>query len=111
MAGQIVSLTPAALSRVRELLAREQGRYPGLRLGISTKGCSGLTYEFAYAKEVTPADQVHDAGDVRLYIDTEAAGYLGGTEIDYVEDKLGAQFVFHNPNEKGRCGCGESFTV
>lgn len=111
MAESIVTLTPAALSRVRELLAREGFRYPGLRLAISTKGCSGLSYEFAYADKVDPADEVQDAGDVRLFIDPKAAGYLGGTEIDFVEDKLGAQFVFNNPNEKGRCGCGESFTV
>ncbi len=108
-----ISLTPAAASRVRHLLASQGGEGAfGLRLGIKTTGCSGYSYQLDFAREVEPGAEVVEVEDgLRVVIDPRAVMHVLGTELDYVEDKLGAQFVFKNPNEKARCGCGESFSV
>lgn len=107
---QIISLTPAAAARVRELLAREHEAC-GIRLGIRTTGCSGYSYHMDFARSVEPQDAVVEMEGVRIVVAPEAADLLQGTRIDFVESKLGAQFVFDNPHEKARCGCGESFSV
>ena len=111
MASQPLSLTPAAIERVRHLIATLGDGAAGIRVGVKTAGCSGLTYTIDFAREIDPGDEVVEADGVKVVIDPKASMYLLGTEIDFVEDKLGASFKFHNPNEAGRCGCGESFTV
>jgi iron-sulfur cluster assembly protein len=83
----------------------------GIRVGVRTAGCSGLTYTIDFAREIGPQEDVIEADGVKIVIDAKAVMYLVGTEMDFVEDKLGASFQFRNPNEAGRCGCGESFTV
>jgi iron-sulfur cluster assembly protein len=108
---QVLSLTPAAAQRVRHLVDTQGSGAAGIRIGVRTAGCSGLTYTMDFAKEIAPGEDVVDAAGVKVVIDPRAAMYLLGTEIDFVEDKLGASFQFRNPNESGRCGCGESFTV
>ncbi|MDX6748449.1 iron-sulfur cluster assembly accessory protein [Geminicoccaceae bacterium 1502E] len=107
---QIISLTPAAAGRVRELLARQEDAC-GIRLGVKTTGCSGYSYQMDFARAVDPQDEVLEMDGLRILVAPDAAGMLQGTEIDFVESKLGAQFVFNNPKEKARCGCGESFSV
>lgn len=107
---QIITLTSAATGRVRELLAGQKDAC-GIRLAVKPTGCSGLSYQMDFARSVDPADQVVEVGDVRILVAPDATDYLEGTEIDFVESKLGAQFVFRNPKEKARCGCGESFSV
>ena len=111
MGRQLLSLTPAAIARVRHLVTTLGEGAAGIRIGVRTAGCSGLTYTMDFAQEIAPEEEVVDAGGVKVVIDPTAAMYLLGTEIDFVEDRLGAAFKFNNPNEAGRCGCGESFTV
>ena len=107
-----VTLTPAAAERVKAILAARKDKPAiGLKIGVSTKGCSGNSYTLDYAEEIGPHDEVVEDHGVKILIDPKATLYILGTEIDYVVDKLSASFVFKNPNEKGRCGCGESFTV
>ena len=111
MARPLLSLTPAAIERVRHLIATLGGGAAGIRVGVKSAGCSGLTYTIDFAREIGPGDEVVEAEGIKVVIDPKASMYLLGTEIDFVEDRLGAAFKFHNPNEAGRCGCGESFTV
>ncbi len=111
MASTVMTLTDAAAERVRHLLAARSEPADGLRIGIRTGGCSGMAYEMAFAAEKAPLDEVVDDKGVRIYVDSKALMFLIGTEMDYVVDKLQSGFVFNNPNEKGRCGCGESFHV
>jgi iron-sulfur cluster assembly protein len=111
MAQALVSLTPAAAARVRKLMATQGGDACGLRIGVRTTGCSGFSYQLDFARDIGPQDEVVETDGVKIVVDPSAASYVAGTEVDFVEDKLGAQFVFKNPNERARCGCGESFTV
>lgn len=108
---QVVDLTPAAIARARELLASQGDEAAGIRLGVKTTGCSGMSYKLDFAREIAEGDTVVEQDGVRLVVEPAAVMYLLGTQIDWVEDKLGAMFVFKNPNEKARCGCGESFSV
>jgi iron-sulfur cluster assembly protein len=111
MADQMLSLTPAAIARVRHLVSTLGEGAAGIRVGVKTAGCSGLTYTTDFAREIGPGEEVVEADGVKIVIDPKAMMYLLGTEMDFVEDRLGAAFTFNNPNEAGRCGCGESFTV
>ena len=111
MAQQLLSLTPAAIARVRHLVTTLGDGAAGIRVGVKTAGCSGLTYTIDFAREIAPDEEVIEAGGVKVVVDPKATMYLLGTEMDFVEDKLGAAFKFNNPNEAGRCGCGESFTI
>jgi iron-sulfur cluster assembly protein len=111
MSRSPISLTPAAADRVRSIMASQGEGAVGLRIGVKPTGCSGFSYKLDFAKEVGPADEVIDAEGLKVLIDPMAVMYVLGTELDWVEDRLGAQFVFRNPNEKGRCGCGESFKI
>jgi len=107
-----IAVTAAAVERVRELLTKRGKPAAGVRIGVRTRGCSGLSYTLEYADAVAPGDEVVEpAADVKIIIDPKASMYLFGTEMDFVHEKLQAGFVFRNPNEKGRCGCGESFHV
>jgi iron-sulfur cluster assembly protein len=107
-----ITLTPAAAERVKAILAsRKDKPAVGLKVGVSTQGCSGKSYTLDYAEEIGPHDEVIEDQGVTILLDPKATLFLIGTEIDYVTDKLSSSFVFKNPNEKGRCGCGESFTV
>lgn len=107
--SQVLSLTPAAIGRVRHLLDSRGDGAPGIRVGVRTAGCSGLTYTIDFVSEIKAGDEVVEAGGVKVVVDPEALMHLVGTEMDFVQDKLGAAFKFTNPNETSRCGCGESF--
>jgi iron-sulfur cluster assembly protein len=107
----VLSLTPAAVGRVRHLLDSKGEGAEAIRIGVRTAGCSGLAYTLDFARDIGPGEEVVEADGVKIVIDPKAIMYLIGTEMDFVEDKLGASFRFSNPNETGRCGCGESFTV
>jgi len=106
-----MTVTPAAIERVKALISGRGKPTAGIRIGVRSKGCSGLSYTLEYADQQEPMDEVVESGGVKLLIDPKASLFLIGTEMDYTEEKLKSGFVFRNPNEKGRCGCGESFHV
>ena len=108
---QAMTVTEAAADRIRALLAKRGKPAVGIRVGVRSRGCSGLTYTLEYADEKGKFDEVVSAKGVTILIDPKATMFIIGTEMDYVEDKLQSGFTFRNPNEKGRCGCGESFHV
>ncbi len=108
---QAMQVTEAAAERVRALIDKRGKPTAGIRIGVRSKGCSGLSYTLEYADDKTAFDEVVEAHGVRLFIDPKAMMFILGTEMDYVEEQLQSGFVFRNPNEKGRCGCGESFHV
>ena len=83
----------------------------GVRVGVKSGGCAGMSYMMEYAKEVKKNEEVIEDKGVKVFIDANAVMYLLGTEMDYKKDKFSSQFVFINPNETERCGCGESFKV
>jgi len=111
MAVSPITLTDAAADRIRSIMAKRDTSAIGLRVAIKTKGCSGLAYDITYAETKGPFDLVVEDKGVTVLIEPKAQMYLFGTELDWKEDKLQSGFVFNNPNEKGRCGCGESFHV
>lgn len=106
-----LTLTDSAVAQVKALLARRSKPALGIRIGVQTRGCSGLTYNLEYADEKGPLDEMVEKDGVTVLIDPKATMFIIGTEMDFVSDKLQSGFVFRNPNEKGRCGCGESFHV
>ena len=106
----LMRLTEAAAERVRALYAR-QGAKKYLRIGVKTKGCSGLSYEMSYVDEAGPTDEVVTDQGLTILVDRRASLFLIGTVMDYRTGALESGFTFVNPNEKGRCGCGESFHV
>ncbi len=108
---QVMTVTPAAAERVKALIDGRGKPTAGVRIGVRTKGCSGLSYTLEFADSQQPMDEVVETQGIRLLIDPKASLFLIGTEMDYAEEKLKSGFVFKNPNEKGRCGCGESFHV
>ena len=105
-----ISLTPAAADRVRHFLS-ERGHGVGLRLGIRKTGCSGYAYVVNYADAVEPGDRVFDSQGVQVLVDADSLGLIDGTEVDFVRQGLNEAFRFRNPNVRGECGCGESFSV
>ena len=111
-----MTLTDAAADRVKTLVAKGQestaeDQILGLRVGVKTRGCSGLSYFVEYAKEQKRFEEVVEDKGVKIFIDPAATMFLLGSEMDYVESTMQSGFVFNNPNEKSRCGCGESFSV
>jgi len=105
-----ISLTAAAADRVHTFLTR-RGHGLGLRLSIKKTGCSGYAYVVNYADEIGTDDVVFEEQGVKVIVDRESLDYIDGTQIDFVKEGLNEAFRFRNPNVKGECGCGESFTV
>ena len=107
----ILSVSDAAASRIREIIAHVDKPVAGVRLGLKKGGCAGMTYTMDLANEIAKGDEVVEAKGVRVLVDPTAVLFLFGTEMDYKVDKLSAQFVFRNPNETSACGCGESVAL
>ena len=107
----VVTLTDAAAERVKSLVAKSDTPVQGLRIGVKTRGCSGMSYSVEYADEPKRFEEVVEQKGVKLFIDPTAVMFILGSEVDYTEDRFSSGFTFTNPNEKGRCGCGESFHV
>ena len=105
-----VTLTETAARHVSKYLG-DRGRGVGVRLGVKTSGCSGLAYKLEYADQIAPEDQVFESHGVKILIDPQSLSYLDGTVLDFVREGLQQGFKFSNPNERDRCGCGESFRV
>lgn len=105
-----ITLTEAAADRVQHFIAK-RGRGIGVRLGIRKTGCSGYAYVVDFADEVSDSDEVFEDGNVKVVVERSHLPYLDGTELDFAREGVNESFVFHNPNVKDECGCGESFTV
>ena len=105
-----VSLTECAADRVKTFLEK-RGKGVGVRLGVKTTGCSGMAYTIEFADEIEDSDEVFEEKGVKVIINPKSLVYLDGTELDFAKEGLNEGFKFNNPNEKERCGCGESFTV
>lgn len=108
---KVVTLTDRAADRVREIMAKAEKPYAGLRVGVKNGGCAGQEYLLEYAESAAPLDEVVEDKGVTILVDPKAVLFLIGTEIDYEATKLAAKFVFRNPNETDACGCGESVTI
>jgi iron-sulfur cluster assembly protein len=106
-----LTITDAAAGRIKELMGQRDKPAKGIRVGVRTRGCSGLSYTIEYADEIEKYDEVVEDKGVTVLIEPKAVMFLLGTEMDFVDEKLKSGFTFNNPNEAGRCGCGESFTV
>ena len=111
MTKQIISLSENAAKRIKEIMSGAEKKSLGVRVGVKSGGCAGMSYVMEYAKEVNPNDELIEEKGVKLYIDPAATMYLLGTEMDYKKEEFSSTFVFNNPNETERCGCGESFKV
>ncbi len=105
-----ISLTESAADRVKTFL-QKRGKGVGVRLGVKTTGCSGMAYTIEFADEIEDTDEVFEEKGVKVIINPKSLVYLDGTELDFTKEGLNEGFKFTNPNEKDRCGCGESFTV
>jgi len=108
---KVVTLTDRAAERVREIMARAERPYAGLRVGLKNGGCAGQEYILEYAEAADPLDEVVEDKGVTILVEPKSVLFLIGSEIDYEVSKLAAKFVFRNPNETDACGCGESVTI
>ena len=106
-----IRLTDAAAARIGEIMANAEGKYLGVRVGVTNGGCAGMSYTMAYAEDAKPFEEVMEEKGVKIFIDPKAIMFLIGTEMDFVQEKLGARFVFNNPNQTAACGCGESVSI
>ena len=106
-----VRLTDAAAARISQIMADAEGKYLGVRVGVTNGGCAGMSYTMDYASDAKPFEEVMEDKGVKIYIDPKAILFLIGTELDFVKEKLGARFVFNNPNQTSACGCGESVSI
>lgn len=107
----IFTVTPAAAEHVRLLLSQRGKPSAGIRIGVKQRGCSGNSYTLEYADAANPLDETVTVDELTIFIDPKALLFVIGTVMDFKDDKIESGFTFQNPNEKGRCGCGESFHV
>ena len=108
---KVVSLTDAAASRVRAIMASTERPIAGLRVGVKNGGCAGMSYTMEYADEIRPHDEVVEDKGVKVLIDPKAVLFLLGTQMDFQTSKMSSGFVFSNPNQTSACGCGESVAI
>lgn len=106
----MISLTDTAAKKIKEKI-KQRGKGEGLRIGVKTTGCSGLAYVLEYVDYIGPYTPMYEVNGIQIYIDPKHEPYLQGMIIDYVRNGLNEGFDFRNPNERDRCGCGESFRV
>ena len=107
---QLITLSNRAANRIKEIISKDKNSI-GVRIGVKSGGCAGMSYIMEYAKENNPNDEIIEDKGVKVFVDPGAIMYLLGTEMDYKEEEFSSSFVFNNPNETERCGCGESFKV
>ena len=106
----MISLTDAAAQKIQQTLTR-RGHGEGVRIGVRTTGCSGLAYVLEYVDQPQAEDQCFDCSACKIFVDPKSCAYLQGMTVDYVRQGLNEGFEFRNPNERDRCGCGESFRI
>ncbi|ONG38913.1 iron-sulfur cluster assembly protein IscA [Alkanindiges hydrocarboniclasticus] len=106
----MIHLTERAARHIQDFL-QNRGKGEGIKVGVKTSGCSGLAYVLEFVDQVDPVDTAFEKFGVKVFVDPKSLVYLNGLEMDYVKNGLNEGFEFSNPNQKGECGCGESFTV
>ena len=111
MREQVIKLSTNAAERIKEIMSKAEDKAIGVRVGVKSGGCAGMSYVMEYAKDIKPNEEVIEEKGVKVMIDPKAIIYLLGTEMDYKREKFSSQFIFKNPNETERCGCGESFKI
>ena len=111
MTNSIITLSVNAANKIKEIMSSAQKDSIGVRIGVKAGGCAGMSYIMEYAKSYNPNDEVIEDKGVKVFIDPSAVMYLLGTEMDYKIEEFSSSFIFKNPNETERCGCGESFKV
>ena len=111
MSKQVITLSDRAANRVKEIMSNAKETIIGVRVGVASGGCAGMSYVMEYAKKANPNDEIIEDKGVKVLIDPKAIMYLLGTEMDYKKEELSSSFVFKNPNETERCGCGEAFKI
>ena len=111
MSEQVITLSNNAAERIKKIMSRAENSAIGVRIGVKSGGCAGMTYIMEYASDIKSNEEVIEEKGVKILIDPKAIMYLLGTEMDYKKEKFSSQFIFKNPNETERCGCGESFKV
>ena len=111
MNEQVIRLSQNAAQRIKEIMSKANDKTIGVRVGVKSGGCAGMSYIMEYAQDIKPNEEIVEDKGVKVLIDPKAIMYLLGTEMDYKKDKFSSQFVFKNPNETERCGCGESFKI
>ncbi len=111
MTKQIIKLSDNAANRIKEIMSKAKNDSIGVRVGVKSGGCAGMSYVMEYTNRSNPTDEVIEDKGVKVFIDSSAIMYLLGTEMDYKKEEFSSNFVFKNPNETERCGCGESFKV
>ena len=108
---QVITLSDNAANRIKEIISNDETKSVGVRVGVKSGGCAGMSYVMEYAKSSNSSDEIIEDKGVKVLIDPGAVMYLLGTEMDYNKEELSSTFVFKNPNETERCGCGESFKI
>ena len=108
---QVITLSDSAANRIKQIMSLDTNKSLGVRVGVKSGGCAGMSYIMEYAKEVNPNDEIIEDKGVKVFVDPSAIIYLLGTEMDYKKEEFSSNFVFKNPNETERCGCGESFKI
>ena len=108
---QIITLSDNAAGRIKEIMSGTSNNSIGVRVAVKSGGCAGMSHVMEYTKTINPNDEVIEDKGVKVYVDAAAVMYLLGTEMDYKTEEFSSSFVFNNPNESERCGCGESFKV
>ena len=111
MSEQVIKLSDNAAERIKLIMSKAEKSAIGVRVGVKSGGCAGMSYVMEYAREIKPNEEVIEEKGVKVFIDPQAIMYLLGTEMDYKKQQFSSQFVFKNPNETERCGCGESFKI
>ena len=111
MSEQVIKLSDKAANRIKEIISISDKNTVGVRIGVKSGGCAGMEYVLEYAKQINPNDEMIEDKGVKVFIDPSAIIYLIGTEMDFKKEEFSSSFVFKNPNETERCGCGESFKI
>ena len=111
MTKQVISLSDKAAARIKEIMANAEKDALGVRVSVKSGGCAGMSYVMEYLKKTNPNDEIIEDKGVKIFIDSAAVIYLLGTKMDYIKEEFSSTFIFKNPNETERCGCGESFKI
>jgi iron-sulfur cluster assembly protein len=108
---QIIKLSDNAANRIKEIISSKESDSIGVRVAVKSGGCAGMSYVMEYATDINPNDEIIEEKGVKVFVDAAAVMYLLGTVMDYKKEEFSSSFVFNNPNETERCGCGESFKI